>query len=264
MTLAEYYGFPEGTNCTRAYYNIIDDGANYPIEGTLKYFFAYQDPRLSLPDFINVKCKSIEYFMQGCSRVSTLDGLQYLDTSQCTTMKNAFYGVGNSLSIMDAGNQNLDVTPIKDWDTSQVTDMSAMFQSTLIKEFNVNWDTSKVTTMNQMFYSCSKLTTICALDCSSITQNNYPLNSYTSNNTVTTLGGFINMKSSWDNNYGLSQFPKLTYESCINVLNGLYDFTGNNQTPTSTQGKLKVHQNFLDLVGDKISIGTNKGWTIIA
>lgn len=46
------------------------------------------------------------------------------------------------------------------------------------------------------------------------------------------------------------------------LIEGLYDFTGNNQTPSSSQGKLKVHANFLAKVGDEISIGTNKGWTI--
>lgn len=56
--------------------------------------------------------------------------------------------------------------------------------------------------------------------------------------------------------------PNLTYESCISILNNLYDFTGNGETPNSSQGKLKVHQNFLGKVGDKISIGINKGWTI--
>ena len=64
--------------------------------------------------------------------------------------------------------------------------------------------------------------------------------------------------------YNLNSLPNLTYESCINVLNGLYDFTGNGETPSSSQGKLKVHQNFLDKVGDEISIGTSKGWSITA
>ena len=68
----------------------------------------------------------------------------------------------------------------------------------------------------------------------------------------------------WNDNYGLVLCPNLTYQSCINILNGLYDFTGNGETPYSSQGKLKVHQNFLNAVGDEISIGTNKGWTITA
>ena len=60
----------------------------------------------------------------------------------------------------------------------------------------------------------------------------------------------------------LNKLPNLTYESCINILNGLYDFAGNGETPSGTQGQLKVHQNFLNIVGDEISIGTLKGWKI--
>ena len=67
-----------------------------------------------------------------------------------------------------------------------------------------------------------------------------------------------------DGTYSFDKTPNLTYESCINILNGLYDFTGNGETPASNQGKLKVHSNFLTTVGDEISIGTNKGWTITA
>ncbi len=78
---------------------------------------------------------------------------------------------------------------------------------------------------------------------------------------LTDFGGLINLKSSITS-YGFDNLPNLNYESCINILNGLYDFVGNGETPTSSQGKLKVHQNFLNLVGDEISIGTNKGWTI--
>ena len=58
--------------------------------------------------------------------------------------------------------------------------------------------------------------------------------------------------------------PNLTYESCISILNNLYDFTGNGETPNNDQGRLKVAQSFIDKVGDKISIGVAKGWSITA
>ena len=54
----------------------------------------------------------------------------------------------------------------------------------------------------------------------------------------------------------------LSYESCISILNNLYDFTGNGETPDNSQGHLKVAQSFIDTVGDEISIGTLKGWVI--
>ena len=56
----------------------------------------------------------------------------------------------------------------------------------------------------------------------------------------------------------------MTYKNVCNrlVTNNLYDFSGNGETPNSNQGRLKVHANFLDKVGEEISIATNKGWTV--
>jgi surface protein len=152
-----------------------------------------------------------------------------------------------------------------DWDTGKVTTMNSMFSNcTNLTEVDLsNWDTGKVTTMDSMFNYCTKLKRVSSINCSGIsTKNYYPIYNYSELSDLTDVGGFVGMKMSWDNTYGLVKCPNLTYESCINILNGLYDFTGNNQTPTSSQGKLKVHQNFLTLVGDEINIGTNKGWTI--
>ena len=81
---------------------------------------------------------------------------------------------------------------------------------------------------------------------------------------LTYFGGWIGRKYNVDKNNILKKMPNLTYESCISILNNLYDFTGNGETPNSNQGKLKVHQNFLTTVGDEISIGTSRGWTITA
>jgi hypothetical protein len=121
-------------------------------------------------------------------------------------------------------------------------------------------DTSKVINFSNMLNGCTKLKSLPPMDCSSVTSKNvYPLYN---NSGLTDVGGFLNMKASWDNNYGLYKCSGLTYDSCINILNGLCDFTGNGETPTSSQGKLKVHANFLTTVGDQIEIGTNKGWTI--
>lgn len=77
---------------------------------------------------------------------------------------------------------------------------------------------------------------------------------------LTEFGGFIGLRRSLTGE--LNKWSNLNYNSCINVLNGLYDFTGNGVTPTSNEGKLQVHQNFINTVGADISIGTDKGWTI--
>ena len=116
-----------------------------------------------------------------------------------------------------------------------------------------------------MFYSCSNLTSLPALNAQSLNMGQYSgLFGYSELPNLINFGGFLNLKCSLTNDKNLKKLPNLTYESCINVLNGLYDFAGNGETPNSDQGQLKVHQNFLDKVGDEISIGINKGWTITA
>lgn len=73
---------------------------------------------------------------------------------------------------------------------------------------------------------------------------------------LTEMGGFIGLKCNWDGGNGLDSCPNLTYQSCINILNGLADV---NELGGRT---LKVHPNFLTTIGDEISIGVDKGWTI--
>jgi hypothetical protein len=100
------------------------------------------------------------------------------------------------------------------------------------------------------------------IDCSKVTSMSpFGYGTFTE---VTYISGFPNMKASIASSYSLANFPNLTYESCIDILNNLYDFTGNGEKPTSSQGKLKVHANFLSAVGDQISIATNKGWVVTA
>ena len=70
------------------------------------------------------------------------------------------------------------------------------------------------------------------------------------------------LKIDWNDNYGLVLCPNLTYQSCINILNGLWDFRGNGDANTTRT--LKVHSNFITTVGDEISIATEKGLNITA
>lgn len=156
---------------------------------------------------------------------------------------------------------------IENWNVSNVTSMNNMFAScSKIKELNIsNWNTSKVTSMNSMFAQCGSLETLGSIRCDSLKGDNYTGLFSSSNSKLVNFGGLINLKAQMIYAYySLKQCPNLSYESCINVLNGLYDFVGNNEVPTATQGKLLVHQNFLDKVADEISIGVNKGWSIYA
>ena len=157
--------------------------------------------------------------------------------------------------------RNLQTIPLID--TSKVTDMSSMFSYCINLQTIPSLDTSKVTNMGTMFYACYNLTSLPAFNAQSLNMPSYEgIFGYAELSKLTDFGGLLNLKCSLTSDYNFKNTPNLTYESCINILNGLYDFTANGETPSSDQGKLKVHQNFLDKVGDKISIGINKGWQI--
>jgi hypothetical protein len=156
------------------------------------------------------------------------------------------------------------LTEIRWFDASRTTTMNHTFyncgQLTHLPPLN----TIRVTNMSEMLGGCGSLVSVPPLDARSVVKQTYGLFGYSNLNNLTDFGGLIGLKASMDGNYSFDKVPNLTYESCINILNGLYDFVGNGITPASNEGKLKVHSNFLTTVGDEISIGTAKGWTITA
>jgi len=85
------------------------------------------------------------------TKLVSIDGLEYLDTSNVTSMLAMFYGC-SSLTNLDLSN----------FDTSKVTKMMEMFGdcSSLTTLDLSNFDTSKVTNMANMFWGCGSLTTL--------------------------------------------------------------------------------------------------------
>ena len=201
-------------------------------------------------DFTGISDNDLIHFFEG-SNISNWDKLSEIDTSAIKNLAYTFY------------KSNLtDLTPISNWDVSNVTNLEYMFaQINNLTDLTPisNWDTSNVTNMSNMTQSTYNLTTMPYMNCIKVTANNYPL--FNSGSPVN-LGGFY-MKNSWDNAYGLAKCTKLTVESLVNVLNALYDFTGNGETPTSSQGKLALGAtNLAKLTDEQKAIATNKGWTL--
>ena len=142
--------------------------------------------------------------------------------------------------------------------TESVTDMSLAFGEcsslTSIPQLN----TSSVSSMSDMFEGCLSLTSIPLLDCSSIT-NTYSPFRYVSLNELTDLGGFKNLKVSWDYNF-LNRVPYATVESLMNVINNLYDLTANGLSgQTLNFGTTNLNK----LTDEQKAVAINKGWTLI-
>ena len=111
------------------------------------------------------------------SKLTEIENLSLLDTSQVTNMAYMFYGC-NSLTSLDVSNfdtsnvtnmdymfdgcEKLTTLDVSKFDTSQVTSVSDMFKycSSLTSLDVSKFDTSKVTSMSGMFNDCKKLTTL--------------------------------------------------------------------------------------------------------
>ena len=96
---------------------------------------------------------SLAYWFYNCSSLTTVSGLDKLDTSKVTNMKRMFSHCTKLTSVGD----------LSGWDTSKVTDMICMFSScsklTTLGDIS-KWDTSEVMYMSYMFYSCTSLTSV--------------------------------------------------------------------------------------------------------
>lgn len=186
---------------------------------------------------------------QNCSKLQTIP---LIDTSNVTSM-----------STMFSYCSHLQTIPLLN--TSNVTNMYNMFYYCEDLQTIPPLNTSNVTNMDSMFYSCLNLTSLPALNAQSLITSQYTgIFGYSELPKLTDFGGFLNLKYNLENDNNLKRLPNLTYQSCINILNGLYNFIAAGETPNGGQGRLKVHANFLTTVGDEISIGTNKGWIITA
>ena len=125
--------------------------------------------------FANARPTSCHSWFDGCDELTTIEGIEYLntenvtdmswmvsrcpalttldvskfDTQNVTNMRRMFYAC--SLTTLDVSN----------FDTKNVTDMSCMFGSCSLTTLDVsNFDTQNVTDMSDMFGGCDALTTL--------------------------------------------------------------------------------------------------------
>ena len=101
--------------------------------------------------FATARPISFYNWFSGFSILAEIKGLQYLNTSEVTTMNGMFSGCSRIT--------NLDLSH---FNTSKVTDMTAMFISCInLKEINLlSFDTSNVASMGLMFSRCQSLETL--------------------------------------------------------------------------------------------------------
>lgn len=164
---------------------------------------------------------------------TNVDFIENLDTSNVTNMSYMFDDCSN-------------ITTIPQLDTSNVTDMSYMFSNckklTTIPQLN----TSKVGKMSYMFYDCPQLTTIPQLDMIKVSTASAMFNSSPNITNLTLKNIKKTLTIGSDTSYG----TLLTDESIINTAKELWDKTGSTaQTLTvSTTSNARLDAIYVKLV----------------
>ena len=200
----------------------------------------------------------------GTSSVTTMERMFYncgiqtiplLDTSKVSNVNGMFYFCGKLKTLPN------------NFNFGNCTNLSDMFNSAGLTDYSFleTWVINPNANMDNMITN-TNTTYVPAIPCVGSTSYYQSAIFWTYNDfsKITYFGGWIGRKYNVDRDNILKKMTNLTYESCISILNNLYDFTGNGETPNNNQGHLKVHANFLTTVGDEISIGTSRGWTITA
>ena len=127
--------------------------------------------------FANARPTSCYKWFDGCKNLTTIDGIEYLNTENVTNMSGMFrdcsalttLNVSNfdtknvtSMSEMFYGCYALTTLDVSHFDTKNVTDMSGMFSyCRALRTLDVsNFDTKNVTIMSRMFSNSSALRTL--------------------------------------------------------------------------------------------------------
>lgn len=196
------------------------------------------------------KLKESQRLFQGCNRLETLDVTGW-DLSNFTGSTDSwFYGCSKLAEIKG----------IENWFLPNLTSLYYLFYScTSLTSLDLSsWGINSVKNLNQTFYGCNKLVTL-------------DLSSWNLVNVTSISQVFYNCSSLTNLNFGydikysfsLSSSTKLTVESILSVLNGLYDFTGKGENPSSSQGKLTLGStNLAKLSDEQKAIATGKGWVL--
>ena len=103
------------------------------------------------PAFANARPTKCNEWFQNYVNLTSIEGIEYLNTSQVTDMHNMFYNC-----------YHLQTTDFSGFDTRKVKDMSNMFYNCgSLKSLDIsNFNTSEVTDMRGMFEDCQELSSL--------------------------------------------------------------------------------------------------------
>ena len=164
------FALNEGDNAP-GWYKSNDDGSNANIIKKVVFDAS----------FANARPTNCHLWFYGCKNLTTIEGIEYLNTENVTRMSLMFSGCSalTTLNLSNFDTQSvtnmtgmfsdcraLTTLDVSNFNTQNVTDMSFMFfNCSAITTLDIaKFDTKNVTNMSYMFYRCSALTTIYASD----------------------------------------------------------------------------------------------------
>ena len=134
------FALNEGENLP-GWYKQNDDGSNANIIKKVVFDAS----------FANARPTNCHLWFYGCKNLTTIEGIEYLNTENVTSM-----------SLMFSGCSALTTLNLSNFDTQSVTNMTGMFSDCrALTTLDVsNFNTQNVTDMNNMFFNCSAITTL--------------------------------------------------------------------------------------------------------
>lgn len=171
---------------------------------------------------------------------------------------------GHVTSIAYAFKYCKSLVEVPELNTVNVTSMESTFEGCgKIKEVE-SLNTINAERLRKTFYGCYSLEKVCKLNCTKVVD---VLSLFSADYNLTDVGGLENLGQGYNSataNYSnytlyLSDCNKLTKQSLLNIIDGLYDLANNNKP---AQSLIIGSTNLAKLAAEEIAIATNKGWNV--
>jgi hypothetical protein len=282
--------FSKGVKWKMRYNTPVDYLSTNVSPTSTNYFYKNAANNIVRVNFDMSDVTSTQYMFNECGNLAAIFGLGGDAMAGVTSANNMFYlckklpkypSLGFPLMNL-SGVTNADYMFNGVWDTSnlgEVGDISLpsatstqyMFSQCHTKKIGDVY-CPKSQYFRSMFDCRNYLISIGEVDATSCTGTSGPMGS-SNITTLTDMGGFKNLKVSWTS-YAFEKCPNLTVESLMNIINNLYDWSGN------TDGKAPLYDgtiysfgtthkmsfgstNLAKLSEEQIAVATNKGWTLV-
>ena len=258
---------------------------DFPACTNADYAFEYTYSLKSMPDFIT-KVPSINYVFyhsgidtlgnivfeassakccfHHCHSLTTCGTVSFPNTTQlwdcfnsCTSLVSFGGLVADKVTsvkgfICECGN----LETMGDFNCPSLTDIYGFAWNDAKLKKAPHFNSTKLQNIGRAYYKCTSLEEIPGFDCTNVNDTG---TFATSCPALTTVGALQNLKMS----ISFADSPLLAVESMMNIINSIYDFTGNGKTPGYNQGTLTLGStNLAKLTDEQKASATLKGWTL--